>query len=369
MIELEIQKELRQGLTLNKLEKLYGIKTKQSSVNPELFLFKYDQIRSPMGKQIVRECRGLILNKEDNWNIVCFPYTKFFNYQECLAASLNWDTNVTAYKKLDGTLVNLYYYKGWRFSTSGNPDAEGPCLNNIGKQTTFNDLIKEVWNKYNYDYPFNIDKDRTFMFELCTPLNKIVVRHSTSYILLHGIRNNKTGLELHLNDKNVWVYNWGVCPTVKLKSIEEVSSYVENIDPLNEEGLILVDEDFNRVKFKSSSYVALHHIKSNMSFKSMLDIIRTNECSEVLLHFPEFTELFHSVNNKFRSLKNHINLLSDYWILKKEKQELSRKEVGLFFKDYCFQGMMFPLLFDEKNLDDLLKDMSLKKLEAWLTNY
>lgn len=369
-MELNIQKALRQGLSLTKLKEVYGIVHKQSSVNPELFLFKYDQIRSPMQEQIVQECRGLILNKEDNWNIDCYPYNKFFNYGESNAAKLNWNSKITAYKKLDGTLISLYYYKGWRFSTSGNPDAEGSCLKNDGRQTTFKDLIKTVWNEHNYDYPFNIDRDRTFMFELCTPLNKIVVQHKNSYILLHGIRNIKTGKELHIFDSEVHTYNWGLCSSINFNSLTDIKDYVDKIDPLLEEGLVLVDNNLNRVKFKSSAYVALHHIKSSMSFRSMLNIIRTNECSEFITYFPEYTEFYNSVNTKYTSLKNHINSLADYWINKKQqKEELSRKEVGLFFKDYCFCGIMFPLLFDNTSLDDLLKNMSITKLENWVNNY
>lgn len=128
-----------------------------------------------MNELIVQECRGIILNKEDNWNIVCYPYNKFFNFGESNAAKLNWDSKINAYKKLDGSLINLFYYKGWNFSTSGNPDASGPCLNNLGRQITFHELVKELWSQHNYEYPFKIDYNRTFMFELCTPLNKIVV--------------------------------------------------------------------------------------------------------------------------------------------------------------------------------------------------
>jgi hypothetical protein len=370
MGNLNIQLVLRQGTSLTKLKEDYGIVSKQSSVNAELYLFKYDQIRSDMSLEIVQECRGLILNKEDNWNIVCFPYTKFFNYLEPHSATLNWDCNITAFKKLDGTLVNLYWYKGWRFSTSGNPDAEGPCLNNSGKQTTFNQLIKEVWDKYNYHYPFNIDRDRTFMFELCTPLNKVVVQHKESYILLHGVRDNNTGKELNVFSTDVHKYNWGLCPSINFFSISQIQDYIKRIDPLLEEGLVLVDKDFNRVKFKSSAYVALHHIKSSMSFRSMLNIIRLNECPEFLLYFPEYQEFYNSVNNKLSALKYHINTLISPWLERKNQgEELSRKEVGLYFKDNIFQGMMFPLLFDDKNLDDLLRDMSINKLEKWLDNY
>lgn len=373
MIELEIQKKLRQGITLDQLTDTYGIKFKQSLIHPELYLFKYDQIKSPMKEQIVQECRGLILNKEDDWNIVCFPYTKFFNYGDSLAPALS--SNITICKKLDGSLINLYYYKGWRFSTSGDPDAGGVCLNNSPIQVTFNDLVKDVWNNLDYSMPLKIDRYYTFMFELCTMFNKNVVQHKESSLMLHGARNITTGEELNIyTSGQMSTYNWKVCPIFDLNklssnSMKVIKERMNTISPLLNEGAIVVDENFNRVKIKSDAYVALHHIKGSMCPRSMLDVIRRNETSELLLHFPEFTEVFHIVNNKFRSLKNHIRVLSDYWIIKKEREELSRKEVASFFKDYCFIGLMFPLIFDDKDIDTLLLNMPIKTLEKWLTNY
>lgn len=101
----------------------------------------------------------------------------------------------------------------------------------------------------------------------------------------------------------------------------------------------------------------------------MLEIIRCNEATEFLSYFEEYKELHNLVNYKYQALKNHITILSDYWFLKKEREELCRKEVGLFFKDYCFSGMMFPLLFDGKSLEDLLRQMSINKLESWVNKY
>ena len=58
-----------------------------------------------------------------------------------------------------------------------------------------------------------------------------------------------------------------------------------------------------------------------------------------------------------------LELISDYG---KEGKELTRKEVGLYFKDYFFCGIMFKLLFDQEKLEDLLGNMSIRKLEFWM---
>ena len=46
-----------------------------------LVCLKYNQIESDFSQEIVRECRGLILDS-DTADIVCYPFYKFFNYGE-----------------------------------------------------------------------------------------------------------------------------------------------------------------------------------------------------------------------------------------------------------------------------------------------
>lgn len=64
-----------------------------------------------MDVEICQECRGLILDEDDNWKAICYPYKKFFNYNEPLgkAIKMNW-TDVNVYEKIDGSLATLYLY-------------------------------------------------------------------------------------------------------------------------------------------------------------------------------------------------------------------------------------------------------------------
>lgn len=71
-----------------------------------------DQIDSPMSNAIVQDARGTILDEDDNWRIVAFPFRKFFNFNESNAAKLNWSGGVKVMEKLDGSLMILYSYKG-----------------------------------------------------------------------------------------------------------------------------------------------------------------------------------------------------------------------------------------------------------------
>lgn len=378
MDTLRIQRVLREGMSLTQLNDKYGIISKRSEKHPNLYLFKYDQIRSPMSESIVQECRGLILDKDASWQVVCFPYTKFFNYGETNCAKLDLDS-IEVYQKLDGSLLNLYYYKdSWWVSTSGNPDASGPVLNELGNNTSFKKLFWEVWNKLGYNLPPAFFKTLTFMFELTTPFNKVVVQHKSSNIILHGIRNRISFEEINLKDVNNnslqgnWSWcNWDRCQTISFKNIDKIISYANTLNPLEEEGFVLVDKHFNRAKIKSEAYVNLHHIRSTMSSRAMLEVIRKNECEEFLQYFSEYKELHRNIKTKYTKLIILIQSFVNEWKykkleLEKEGKELTRKEVGLYFKDYFFCGIMFKLLFDEDNLESLLAEMSIRKLEFWL---
>ena len=66
-----------------------------------LTLFKYSQFYSNLSRQVVKECRGIIVDVEDNFNIVCHPFNKFFNYGESNAAKVDWNS-ARVQDKVDG---------------------------------------------------------------------------------------------------------------------------------------------------------------------------------------------------------------------------------------------------------------------------
>lgn len=103
----------------------------------------------------------------------------------------------------------------------------------------------------------------------------------------------------------------------------------------------------------------------------MLEIIRNNESEEFLSYFPEYRLLHTTIKKQYSKLNILIGSYANEWKEKKiqlEKRglELSRKEVGLYFKDYFFCGIMFKLIFNNENLEQILKNMSIKKLQFWL---
>jgi hypothetical protein len=261
----------------------FAIKTKTHPDYPQLHLFKYDQIASPFAEPIVRECRGIILDASDDWRVVSRAFDKFFNHGEGLAATIDWST-ASVQEKLDGSLCVLYPYGGkWHVATSGTPDASGD-VNGFG--VTFKDLFWKTWA----GRPLPRDVGRCFFFELTGPLNRVVVQHRESKLTLLGGRNLHTQLEYEpivAADYLRWGADWArVHP---LTTIEAAVASFDNLKPLEHEGYVICDANFNRIKVKHPGYVALHHAKGGLSRRAFVDIARAGETSEVLAAFPEFT--------------------------------------------------------------------------------
>lgn len=259
----------------------FGISAKRHQEFPSLVLLKYDQLASPFAEPIVRECRGVILDEADDWRVVSRAFDKFFNYGEALAEDIDWST-ARVQEKVDGSLVVLYPYAGtWHAATSGTPDAGGDV--NGGTQT-FRALFWRTFAGRRLPEP-----ERTcFYFELTTPENRVVVQHAAASLTLLGAR--------HLDDGEVPVES-ALCmlgeqvPAVRtfdLRSFEGIAASFASMSPLVQEGYVVVDGAFRRVKVKHPGYVALHHARDGLTTKAFVEIARKGESSEVIAAFPEF---------------------------------------------------------------------------------
>lgn len=302
----EVSYYLRNGGTLDQLLKDYAIKATRHKQYPNLVLLKYNQIDSPMQHRLVQECRGLILDEADNWNVISRPFNKFFNHGEGHAAKIHWPS-AQVQEKLDGSLMQLYWYKdAWHVATSGMPDASGE-VNGCG--FTFAELFWRVWEERGYVLPDPGHMSRTFLFELMTPYNRVVVPHKENQLVLIGVRE-RNGEEYSMNSDFFSGYGWWKVRHFPLQSVEDVEATFRNMDPLHQEGYVVVDRFFNRIKVKHPGYVAIHQLRDGFGPKHLLEVIRSGEKSELLTYYPEWTEFFRSIEEKYLDLV--VQLERDY---------------------------------------------------------
>ena len=290
---------LRTGGTLTDLSSKYGIDCKRHKVYNNLVQLKYSQLDSPMDSPIVQQSRGVILDENRRWDVVARPIDKFFNHVEELAHRIDWAT-AHVQEKLDGSSAILYWYDNdWRVGTLGSPDASG-AVN--GLDMTFAHLFWKVWNMMGYSLPISAQQCLTFQFELMTPFNKVVVQHESSTLKLVAVRNCLTGNEVpakfHVAFRTVEEFG--------LKSIEEIHEAMHLVNPLRQEGYVVVDKEFNRIKIKHPGYVAIHHLRDSLSPRKILEAVRAGETSEMLVYFPEWKDAFEQVQAAYDGLAMHL---------------------------------------------------------------
>ena len=80
----------------------YHIKTKRSD---GYIILSYG-IEADYNMEIVRECRGIILDETDGYQPVCVPFFKFGNYGESYADDIDWNTTKVQ-EKIDGSLIKI----------------------------------------------------------------------------------------------------------------------------------------------------------------------------------------------------------------------------------------------------------------------
>ena len=312
-----------------------------------------------MHEPLVQVCRGIILDKDNNWNIINYSFEKFWNAHEHLAAKLDWNS-AQVYEKLDGSLIQLFWYNNqWHVSTSGTPCASGE-VNGYG--ITFKNLFWKTWNELNYQLPKDIT--RCYIFELCCKENRIVVPHKTSRIVLLGTRD-LISMQEDFPDKYAKEYGWECVKSLPLNSFKEESDITllaEQLDPMQSEGFVVVDSSFKRVKIKSPKYVALHRCIDNLSPRRMLEIITLNEQTEFLAYFPEFKEIYDIINNKLKKLINDAEIFYNNY-----KHIENQKEFALAIQNSKYKGACFSVRAQKaKSFKDYYYSMHIHNLEDLL---
>lgn len=274
-------------------------------------LLKYDQIESDMKLPEVQDARGIIL-ENGTWKVMGMSFQKFFNSAEGSAARIDWETALIQ-DKMDGSLIQLYWdwHKSeWYAATTGTGEGEGEVNNKLN--TTFGQLFFQTLAKY-YVNLDNFSHDYTYVFELTTPYNIVVKPHGQSSITLLTARNNDT-LEEIAYDELISVASILGVPLVNVYNINagDVSDVIALLEgmPWSEEGYVVVDANFNRIKIKNPAYVAVHHLKSKTAEHNILTIIKTNEVEEFAATFPERKEELYKLKVNYDAL---VVKLEDLW--------------------------------------------------------
>lgn len=299
-------------------------------------LFMYDQIKSNFYTPIVKEARGVILDLSGRKpRVVCRAFDKFGNFGEGYVDEIDWDS-ARVQEKVDGSIVKLWFDRGeWRISSNGCIDA---FKAELSSGFSIGDLFVSLFDDFLWD---KLEKEYTYIFELVSPYNKVVVDYGVSKLYLIGKRHNESGREVIPEDLGMarpaeyYLTSLEEC----IKAAEALNS--EESEEVKAEGFVVVDKNFHRIKVKSPLYVAQHHIKTKQpNLADLVLIYKRNEWTEFLNYFPVYKEKFAKINTYFVNLKIELVRGQYYW----DYYMQDRRSFAEKMKDNKYRGWMWEAI-------------------------
>ena len=260
--------------------------------------------------------RCLILDHVEK-KVVATPFPKFFNWGE--TDYYPDDEELTAFEKMDGCLGTVFNHKGvWRFASKSSlagPVAERGQL-----------LLDRVDKK-------GLNEGTTYMFELLTPIMRIVVPYTTEeLVMLAGY--NEQGFEIPWSYVEDAAAESGL-NVPKIKRFKSMADCVAYTEPLGyqEEGYVVRFSSGHRVKVKSDGYLVKHKVMFNFGplrvWDSLIQDIDPEEYRRLLIEelWDEFDRLYDGFEKAYFAKRLKLSRLHE------ETKLWSDKELGLKMKE------------------------------------
>lgn len=303
-------------------------------------LLKYNQLFSDFSNEIVRECRGAIFHKQGGrWVCVCRAFNKFGNYGESYAPKINWK-NAAVMEKIDGSLIKFFYdNEEWHIATNGQIDAFEISINDEG--LTFGDLVfkalggQEQFSKLTY----LLDRNFTYMFELVSPITQVVIHYPNTQLYYLGARDMITMREDRLKDNSIMA-KFGIKQPKYYATIHDIDECIRNANEMSKdnEGFVVVDNCYNRIKVKSPEYLRAAKLNNNnrITIKRVVEMMREEQLDDFIAYCPQHEEV---VNKVIGALKEMEEECAKEWEEVKEFAHKEKKEFVSIVKD---KGAKWP---------------------------
>ena len=279
-------------------------------------ILKYNQLVSDFNEQIVRECRGTIFyipHRDHSWAYpVCVPFYKFGNYGEGYAPQIDWST-ARVREKVDGSLIKVWYHHDeWHVSTNGTIDARKAPTSIEG--ISFYDVFMRALEKNGdpRDFFLSLDINYTYMFELVSPETRVTIAYPEPAIYYLGARSLGTLLE---EDYPTRTKDHLFFPFVKLPRVYLLDSLERCIEAANamgadEEGFVVCDSQFRRIKVKSPEYLIASHVRNNgaLTVKRIIEAMRAGYIDDLYAYAPDYRDFIDSVVDLYHDIALELEL-------------------------------------------------------------
>ena len=370
-----------------------GLVIKQ--VHPTLPLSIYNYSRTcqygGLWDDITLACRGLVLDNEGN--VIAKPFPKFFNYEEHTAEEIPNEL-FDVYEKMDGSLGICFYYEReltyserYKLWFNGNyetgmeyfeeivPNFDDPYYHptpttkgewHVATRGSFvsEQAVKgkELLGKYNFQ---KLHTDYTYLFEIIYKENRIVCDYDFEDVVLLGVINTKTGIEVNLHSDTEDVRIQNIIKNIGLNVVTRYNTFGEGFDELkreisnSKEGYVIRFRNGMRMKIKGDEYVRLHRILTNFSTTDIWELLRTGgNLDEFLDRVPdEFDNWVRltmlELQSQFESIKFRSVTDFEYY---KIQSNGDKKEFALLIKNNDYRSILFAM-WDGKSYDDTIWKM------------
>lgn len=350
-----------------------GVNIKINNDNQAIFV--YNALTCDFTNPLVQESRGIIIDLDSN-EVICWPYRKFGNSTEEYVDKINYK-NALVEEKIDGSICKLWWNakkNRWQWSTNGMIDANDANISD--NSMTFYQLITKADN-YSLIHTDRLSPNFTYIFELVSPYNQIVIHYDSTKLYQTGQRSNLIGQEFQPQIEKI-----ARPKKYSLASYEDCIKAAEALnagkDEVANEGFVVVDPvvsntdgSFNRVKIKSPEYVALHHAINNGSItkRRAIDLIRTNSAKDIP-HSPKTDAILSWYTYQYNELVYEVSQYIDYVRGLYAELNNDRKAVAKTINKDKFASLGFKALGNtEVNAQELLSQATRSFLEANIDEY
>lgn len=278
--------------------------------------------------------RGLVLR--DSGEVVARPWRKFFNLGERLDDKLPAETPELS-KKYDGSLLVVFFDAvRWRAVTRG-------CWENVQTQYAA---------KWLEEHAYKLMKERTYLFELVAPWNRIVVHYPKDDMILLGMVETESGKDFSYSETRIYALKWDLTPVeFDIKPLESLD--LEDPAIKNEEGFVARFSNGFRVKLKYRQYILLHKIVTGLSIKGIWEILASGNQPDFSNVPDEFMGWYRKQRDKIQREFNRLKAEAVAMFDGIGKRE-TRKDYALeYTKHGEMAGALFRLL-DGKPVEDVL---------------
>lgn len=303
-------------------------------------LLKYNQIFSDFSNEIVRECRGAIFRKnvDGRWICVSRGFDKFMNFGESYAPKIDWESAIVM-EKVDGSLIRCFWDNGkWHIATNGQIDAFETVIDD--REWTFGHL---VYKALGGEYRFNkltmlLDPNFTYMFELVSPMTQVIIPYPETKLYYLGARDMVTMRENKFKDyKVIKAFGISIPKHYPIHNIAECIGEANRMTK-DEEGFVVVDKNYNRIKVKSPEYLRAARLNNNnkITIKRVVEMMREEQLDDFIAYCPQHEEM---VNKVIGALKEMEEECAREW---EEVKEFACKEKKEFVSIVKSKGVKWP---------------------------